>query len=328
MTKEEKSRILTADELKSGGFIPQRQKDLVAVRCRAPGGRLTGSKLRKLADVAEKYGDGTVHLSVRMSPEILYINMKDINKVIEELGSLWHSPIATCGSRVRVPTACGGCEYNPRGWTDTQKFAVEVDKKYFGTNTYHKFKIAFTGCVIDCMRTREMDLGFQGMVKPKLIEDLCTGCGLCVHSCNSNALEMVNDLPKRMWDMCISCGDCINICPSNALIAENIGHAVYVGGKHGRNPHVAYPIAEFLPDNKVFDVIDGTLAWYKSNGKPRERIGSVIDRVGIDSYRRYMKDNTSDFGSYMLSQKDIQKLKWRDIFWRGVADTFPIYGNV
>lgn len=327
MTKEEeiKSRILTAEELKSGGFIPQRQKDLVAIRCRAPGGRLEGYKLRKLADVAEKYGDGTVHLSTRMSPEILYINMKDINNVIDELGSLWRSPIATCGSRVRVPTACGGCEYNPRGWTDTQKFAVDADKKYFGTNTYHKFKIAFTGCVIDCMRTREMDLGFQGMVKPKLVEDLCTSCGLCAHSCNSGALEMVNEFPKRMWDMCISCGDCINICPSNALIAENVGHAVYVGGKHGRNPHVAYPIAEFLPDNKVFDVIDGTLSWYKLNGKPRERIGFTIDRVGIDSYREYMKEI---IGIYLLSQKDIEKTKWRDIFWRGVADRFPIYGNI
>jgi dissimilatory sulfite reductase (desulfoviridin) alpha/beta subunit len=87
MTHENKSRFLTAEELKSGGFIPQRQKDLVAVRCRAPGGRLTAVKLRTLAEVAEKYGDGTVHLSVRMSPEILYINMKDLTSVIEDLGS-------------------------------------------------------------------------------------------------------------------------------------------------------------------------------------------------------------------------------------------------
>ena len=87
MTQDTKRRLLTTEELKSGGFIPQRQKDLVAVRCRAPGGRLTGAKLRKLADVAEKYGDGTVHLSVRMSPEILYINMKDLTSVIEDLGS-------------------------------------------------------------------------------------------------------------------------------------------------------------------------------------------------------------------------------------------------
>ncbi len=57
-----------------------------------------------------------------------------------------------------------------------------------------------------------MDLGFQGMVKPKLVEDLCTSCGLCVHSCHSEALEMVNELPRRIWDRCLSCGDCINVC--------------------------------------------------------------------------------------------------------------------
>ncbi len=323
MAQEKKSRLLTAEELKSGGFIPQRQNDLVAVRCRAPGGRVSAEKLRKLADVAEKYGDGTVHLSARMSPEILYVNMKDLTAVVEELGSLWASPIATCGSRVRVPTACGGCEYNPRGWTDTQKLAQDVDKRYFGTSTYHKFKMAFTGCVIDCMRTREMDLGFQGMVRPKFVEDMCTSCGLCVHSCHAGALEMVNELPKRTWDMCVSCGDCINVCPSGALVADNVGHAVYVGGKHGRNPHVAYPVAEFIPDEKVFDVIDGTLAWYRSNGKPRERIGFTIDRVGIDSYRLDVK---GIFGKGLLTQKEIEKPKWRDLFWRGV--TFPEYGDI
>ena len=325
MNQEKNTRLLTAEELKSGGFIPQRQKDLVAVRCRAPGGRLTADKLRKLADVAEKYGDGTVHLSARMSPEILYVNMKDIAAIVEELGSLWASPIATCGSRVRVPTACGGCEYNPRGWTDTQKLARDVDERYFGTSTHHKFKMAFTGCVIDCMRTREMDLGFQGMVKPGLVEDLCTSCELCVHSCHSEALEMVDELPRRIWDRCVSCGDCINVCPSSALVAENVGHAVYVGGKHGRNPHVAYPVAEFVPDEKVFDVIDGTLAWYGSYGKPRERIGFTIDRVGIDSYRKHMKDI---FGEALLTQEDIEKPKWRDIFWRGVAEAFPGYGDI
>ena len=322
---EEKNRLMTAEELKSGGFIPQRQKDLVVIRCRAPGGRVSADKLRKLADVAQKYGDGTVHFSVRMSPEILYVNMKDIKSAVEELGEHWVSPVATCGARVRVPTACGGCEYNPRGWIDTQKFAQEVDKRYFGTSTYHKFKIAFSGCVIDCPRTREMDLGFQGMVKPKLVEDLCTSCGLCVHSCHSEALEMENELPRRIWDRCVSCGDCINVCPSSALIAENVGSAVYVGGKHGRNPHAAYPVAEFILDNKVFDVIDATLAWYKENGKPRERIGITIDRVGIDSYRKHMKDI---FGESLLTRKDIEKPKWKEIFWRGAAEAFPRYGDI
>lgn len=322
MTNDKK--IISAEDLKSGGFIPQRQKDMVAVRCRAPGGRVTSEKLHKIADVAEKYGDGTVHLSVRMSPEILYVKTKDMENVREELGSLWPSPIATCGARVRVPTACGGCEYNPRGWTDTQKFAIEVDKKYFGISTPHKFKMAFTGCVIDCIRTREVDLGFQGMVKPGFVEDLCTSCGLCVHSCNSEALEMVDDLPKRTWDKCISCGDCINVCPSSALVAEKVGHAVYVGGKHGRNPHVAYPVAEFIPDDKVFSIIDSTLEWYKANGKPRERIGFTIDRLGIDNYRTHMKDI---FGKDILIQNDIEQPRWKNIFYNGVVEAFPKYGD-
>ena len=103
--------------------------------------------------------------------------------------------VASCGPRIRVPTACAGCTWNPNGLMDTQAMCLEVDKRYFGTLTgHHKFKISFSGCPIDCARTREMDLGFQGIVEPKLLKDLCNACGLGVIGCEEKALIMVDDL--------------------------------------------------------------------------------------------------------------------------------------
>ena len=47
LRKESRRLKLNFDELKSGGFIKQTQKDLFTVRLRCPGGRVTADKLKK-----------------------------------------------------------------------------------------------------------------------------------------------------------------------------------------------------------------------------------------------------------------------------------------
>ncbi len=317
---------LKPEELKSGGFIPQRQKDLVVVRCRLPGGRVDTKRLRKMADVADKYGRGEIHVSVRESVEILYVNLADLPKVIRELEEAGQK-IASCGKRVRVPTACGGCEYNPNGWVDTVKAAREVDQIFFAIDTPHKFKMGFSGCPIDCMRAREMDLGFQGVAEPNLIKENCTGCTLCVRVCQDNALKMdeKTNLPVRNWDNCILCGDCIKVCNFEAMKPGRVGHFIYVGGKHGKHPHVAYPIAVLVPDGKIPAVIEKTIEWYKQNGKRGERIGNTLDRVGINSFRAHLKEV---IGEYLLQPETIAKPRFRKLFYKGVAEAFPEYSKI
>lgn len=315
---------LRPEELKAGGLIPQRQKKTVTVRCMAPGGRVTSARLRRIADVAEKYGQGLVHLSVRMSPEILYVRLEDVEKVAAELAGVGQR-IASCGKRVRVPTACGGCEYNPNGLTDTQRLAGEVNERYFGLDQHHKFKISFAGCPIDCVRAREMDLGFQGQVEPELIEEKCTGCELCVRACRDGALEMVEGFPERDPSRCTSCGDCIKACPFEAMAAGHTGHAVYVGGKHGKHPLAAYPVAELVPDEKVFELIEAVLAWYQAHGQRGERVGDAIARAGIDSLRRALRPV---IGEYLLTRRDLEQPRWVKLFWPGAAGAFQPYGEL
>src|SRR5512147_432658 len=113
--------------LKAGGFIKERGKDLFTVRLRVPGGRMTVPRLKKIAATAEKYGGEFVHLSVRQSIELININFKDFDAVVADLGE-GGQRVASCGARVRVPTACGGCEYNPNGLVDTQAAALLVDQ--------------------------------------------------------------------------------------------------------------------------------------------------------------------------------------------------------
>jgi len=247
---------------------------------------VTSKQLRKIADIAEKYGRGEVHCSVRQCVELLYIPWDDFGPVIEELKEAGLK-VASCGPRFRVPTACGGCTYNPNGLTDTLKMCKEADKRHFGWETrHHKFKVAFSGCPIDCTRTREMDLGFQGIVRPALIEEKCNGCGLCVQTCEENALRMEEELPIRDWGKCIGCGDCIKICPRETMVTEKVGWLARAGGKHGKHPLVAKEIATFLSDEEVFALIESVFNWYRKNGEGRERIGHTIRRLGWDKFKK------------------------------------------
>ncbi|MBI2864741.1 MAG: 4Fe-4S binding protein [Chloroflexi bacterium] len=284
MGKEARRAKLNFNELKSGGFIKQTQKDLFTVRLRCPAGLVTSEKLRKAAEIADRYGRGEVHLTVRQSVEVPWVNYRDFDAIVEELRAIGWS-VASCGPRARVPTACAGCSYNPNGLVDTQGMCLEVDRRYFGTPTgLHKFKVSFSGCPIDCFRTREMDLGFQGVVEPELVEDICNGCELCVRNCEDGALQMVDGLPVRDPDKCIGCGDCVKICPVDAMVMARKGWLVRVGGKHGKHPLYAYEVANLTPDEGVFALMEKTLEWYRENGKGRERIGAVIARVGVAKY--------------------------------------------
>ena len=47
--------------LKKGGFMRQKQKNNFSLRLACVGGALTAENLKKIAEVAEKYGDGYVH---------------------------------------------------------------------------------------------------------------------------------------------------------------------------------------------------------------------------------------------------------------------------
>jgi anaerobic sulfite reductase subunit C len=300
MSDKAQNADIDFNRLKAGGFIKERGKDLFSVRLRVPGGRMPLPRLRKIVEVAEKYGGEFVHLSVRQSIELVHVDFKHINAVAAELGDA-RQKVASCGARVRVPVACGGCEYNPKGLMDTQKSALEIDAKLFGIETgHHKFKVAFAGCPSDCPKSATNDVGFQGAVLPALDREACIECGLCVKACTVDAIRTGEDTrPVFTPERCIYCGDCLKVCPSDAWSAEKRGYTVRIGGKWGRNPLVGTLYATFLPEEKVVDFISMVLAWYRKNseGLGRIRLGDVILRKGTEGL---LGDLRREFPEYVV----------------------------
>ncbi|MCI0499569.1 MAG: 4Fe-4S binding protein [Planctomycetales bacterium] len=48
----------------------------------------------------------------------------------------------------------------------------------------------------------------------------CSGCGACVDTCPSEAIEMQNGKAVVSADKCVDCGVCVDECPVEAIRME------------------------------------------------------------------------------------------------------------
>lgn len=277
-------KIIDYEKLKSGGFMRQLQQDQFALRLRIVGGRVEADQLRVLADAAEKYGDGHIHLTSRQGVEIPFVNFDDIDDIGHDLEGV-DLRRGTCGPRVRGVVACQGNTLCPRGLVDPQNLAKKIDEKYFAADAPHKFKIAVTGCPASCLKPQENDFGIMGVVEPKWIEDKCINCGLCEQVCRMDAIKVDDETVHFDREKCDLCGDCIASCPTDAWENARTGYTIYIGGKIGRKPKLGTKFVELVDEKTLFDILEKTLNFYRENANTGERFGETIDRLGIEIYK-------------------------------------------
>ena len=275
-------------ELKSGGLMKQKEKDLFSLRLRIVGGFVDASQLIKLSEIANKYGKGHIHLTTRQGVEIPNINLKDVEKVKKEIGKAGLQ-MGACGQRVRTVTACQGKECS-HGLIDCFLLAKDIDKEYFGIGGHpHKFKIGITGCPNGCIKPQENDLGIMGRLRKKFIKEKCNYCGLCASVCPVNAIKVNKGSNDIVFyeDKCIGCGDCVHSCPTNAWQKRQEGYSIFVGGKMGKFPKLGIKVFDFIETRgKVLDIIKKSLGFYKEFGKIGERFRDTLDKVGIYKYKK------------------------------------------
>ena len=197
--------------LKKGGFMRQKQKNNFSLRLAVVGGNLTSENLLKIAEVAEKYGDGHVHLTSRQSVEIPFIKLEDVEEVKAELEKGGCKP-GVCGPRVRTVTACQGNQICPSGNIDSYHIAQELDKRYFARELPHKFKFGVTGCQNNCLKAEENDVGIKGAEKVKWNESECISCGVCEKACRTGAISIEDGKVIVNEDKCNYCGRCSKSC--------------------------------------------------------------------------------------------------------------------
>ncbi|MDV0446850.1 Nitrite reductase [NAD(P)H] [Methanosarcinaceae archaeon Ag5] len=89
----------------------------------------------------------------------------------------------------------------------------------------------------------------------------------------------------------IAVGGCPNNCVKPDL--NDIGivakrqkgetkYQIYVGGIWGRKTRVGTPVSKLIEEEEILPMVDQILAWYAKNANPKERLGFLIERVGIE----------------------------------------------
>jgi anaerobic sulfite reductase subunit C len=298
---------INTKQLKKNAFRVTKERGKTAIRIRVPGGHMEAKHFPILQEVAEKYGDGTVHITIRQGFEIPGIDMKymkEINEliqpVIEGLEINQVDPnTGYSASGTRNVSACVGNRVCPFANYDTSAFALKIEKAIFPNNRH--VKVALTGCPNDCIKARMQDFGIIGMTEPQYDSYRCVGCQACVNNCrkrSTGALSFENYKVVRDHDKCIGCGECVNKCPTGAWTrsSEKYYKLVIMGRTGKKNPRLAQDFINWIDEESIIKIILNTYNYieeYIDKEAPlgKEHIGYIVDRSGYQEFKKWaLKD--------------------------------------
>lgn len=69
------------------------------------------------------------------------------------------------------------------------------------------------------------------------------------------------------------------------LIGKKDGWQVVIGGNVGAAPRIAQELVSGLDNDQALKAVDQIVAYYVANAKKGERIGKMIDRIGLDPFK-------------------------------------------
>jgi sulfite reductase (ferredoxin) len=144
------------------GIHRQRQAGLVFIGASVLRGRITPAQLRRAAQLADEYGDGSLRATVQQNLLLANIREEHAPTVASELTRAG-LPIET-GAFARGTVACTGSEFCKLALTETKGFArwlsTELDDRLPGFA--EQIKLHVTGCPNSCGQHWIADIGIEG----------------------------------------------------------------------------------------------------------------------------------------------------------------------
>jgi sulfite reductase (ferredoxin) len=216
------------------------------VRIKIPYGGVTPEQLETLADLAEEYSDGILHVTTRQDIQLHFLHLEDSIDLMRRLAAVGITTREACGNSVRNVTGCplaGVCRTETFDVTPyaraTMRFLLgHPDAQDFG----RKFKIAFSGCEHEaCGLVMMHDLGAVARIRE------------------------VGGREERGFQLWVGGG--LGAVPHQAQLFDEF-----------------LPVSDLLPTCQAVARVFARLG--EKRNRARARIKFLVAKLGIDEFRR------------------------------------------
>jgi NAD(P)H-nitrite reductase large subunit len=124
---------------------------------------------------------------------------------------------------------------------------------------------------------------------------ICSGGYLCDNNVqdsfslglNLDRIFTNKPLPSKLIIAVSGCGrNCSEpLVKDIGIVSTPGGYSVYVGGTAGAKPRIAQKIIDQLNEIQVIALVEKIVSVYESKGKARERLGSLIEKMGMEKFK-------------------------------------------
>ncbi|MDA8388898.1 MAG: hypothetical protein M0Z58_09600 [Nitrospiraceae bacterium] len=267
-----------------------RARGRVALRVGSTGpysSELTAGQIGAIADIAERYGSGAVHVTPRQTMEIPHIDIAALPDVTTLLaGHGLH--IGYAGRRPRNVTACSHwCLYNVAPMRDAalQLNCLLNENENEKMPLPGKTNISLSGCGFSCVRSRTSDVGVIARSEIVITDKKCKKCSLCVKEplgCQVDAITLAEGAVVIDRQKCVRCGFCSGVCRPGSIMMKSKSFDVFIGGNGGLKPREAFLYRTVPSLREAMELIGSLLEGYRAHAREGERIGDLIERAGME----------------------------------------------
>jgi dissimilatory sulfite reductase alpha subunit len=269
----------------------------------------TTAALRKICDIWEKHGSGLTNFHGSTGDIILLgTNTQNLQSCFDELTEAGFD-LGGSGSALRTTSCCVGparCEFSNIDTLDicrdfTQEFQDEMHRPRWP----YKFKIKISGCPNDgvaaiaradftIIGTWHDTLRIDQEEVGKYVKNGFDIKGLVVEKCPTKALawnENKFELIIKPGD-CVRCMHCINKMPKALRPGVDKGATILIGGKAPivKGAYLSWVLVPFMkmepPYTEAKELLRKIWEWWDENGRTRERVAELIERMGLKTFLR------------------------------------------
>jgi sulfite reductase alpha subunit len=265
----------------------------------------TSDALRTICDIWERHGSGLTNMHGSTGDMILLGTTTDeLEPTFKELTEAGFD-LGGSGSDLRTPSCCVGparCE-----WACFDTLHITNDLTHHFQDELHrpafpyKFKIKSAGCPNDCVASiARADMSIIGTWRDEIQIDQAE-----VKAAEQGGLDIQKDVCARCptkcmeWDgktltiddtNCVKCMHCINAMPKALAPGKDRGAMILLGAKApivqgALLSSVLVPFVKLEPPYKELkDLIERIWEFWGEHGKNRERVGELIQRVGLGNF--------------------------------------------